>query len=183
MILGVSPGVSLGRRFSLLQGANISLGFRGSFFTHRFTTSERKTPLIGDCVLGSGGCEAFLNLGVRNVQRRLAYSASFSLQILSGLGISVSTTALNDFLYDAVEDERVSFTPLDAQDTRFAIVYNTALSYRPIDGVSLGLGAVTAGAQRAADQEFREPFFNRNTVIYFDLGLEISGLISQVTGE
>ncbi len=183
LLLGISPGVSARRGFDVLDGLSVGYGARGSYFAHRLTTSERQSPLIDDCALATGGCEPFLNLGVRNVEARLSHSADLSLGVGGGLGLSAGVTLINDFLYDGVEDERVSFTPQEVEDERFSVVTTAALSWAPMAAAQLRLGVVTAGSQRAPDQSLNNPFFNRNTAIFIDLGLDLAGLVSQVSGD
>ncbi len=177
MIIGISPGLGFSRAFGLLEGLSLSYNVSGGLFMHEATTSQRETPLISDCVNSSTGCESFLNMGVRNHRWRIINGFGLSLGIVPRLSVNLGTTVFTDFLYDSVEDERVSFTPQEVNNVRYAIIYSASVAWRPTDLVTLRLGSLSIGAQQKPDSTLRTPFFNRNTVLFFDLGFNLAGLM------
>jgi len=60
-------------------------------------------------------------------------------------------------------------------------MYGLGLTVTPIQALSIGLGAETGNPQLKADATYERPFFNRNTVVYLDLTLDIDGLVQQLT--
>lgn len=181
LLVGVTPSLSGTRRFDVLGGLSLTYAYRASKYFHEFTTSERETPLITSCSAAAGGCEPYLNSGVRNVSWRQVHTGAISLGLVDTLGVSLSTSVIIDDLYGGAQDERVSFVAQEPTDQRHSIAYNLGLSYSPMPSLSLGLGASTANAQLAPDSSYRTPFFNRNTTFYLDVGLDVAGLVSQVT--
>ncbi len=181
LLVGVTPSLSGTRRFDLLGGLSLTYGYRATKYFHEYTTAERETPLITSCASAGRGCEPYLNTGVRNVSWRQVHSGSVSLGLIDTLSVSVGTSVFIDTVYDGVQDERISFVAQEPTDNRHSIAYNLGLSYSPMPSVSLGLGASTANAQLAPDSTYRAPFFNRNTTFYLDVGLDVAGLVSQVT--
>lgn len=180
LLVGVTPSLSGVRRFDLLGGLTLGYSYRASKYFHEYTTSERETPLITSCASAGRGCEPFLNTGVRNVSWRQAHTGSVSLGIVDTLALSVSTSVFIDDLYGGAADERVSFVAQEPTDTRHSIAYNLGLSYAPMPSLSVGIGASTVNGQLAPNGSYQTAFFNRNTTLYLDVGLDVAGLVGQV---
>jgi hypothetical protein len=180
--LGISPGFSVARRFSVLKGARLSYGYRFSGYLHESTTSERDTPVISGCIAKDVGCGEYLNMGLRNAKRRQVHSFDASLGLIDTLTVSAGTALYFDALYDSVEDDRVSIARYDPSG-RYFVSYDAGLGYSPTRSITLGLGVSTVNAQLAPDSTYEKPVFNRNTTVYMDLSLELDGLVSQLTPE
>jgi len=149
----------------------------GTEYLYDYTTSESATPRISGCGR-SGGCDAFLNTGVRNTATRLINSADLSVSFIDELSLSVSAALYSSFLFKGSSDERVSTTTLTPTDTRWAASYGIALNYAPFAGFNTTLGIDTTNPVQALDQSYFPPFFNRYTLVYLDLQVEIAGVFS-----
>lgn len=183
--LGLSPGVSLSRTFDLLEGLNLSYGFRFTKFFNRYTTTQREASLIdhmGACTGSSGGCGAYWNLGQRNVSWRLTNAFDLGFDPLRWLGARATFAVLTDFLYEATETrEDVSYEPQRSTDNRHALFYELEIYATPIPALEIGIGLSTLNPQLAPDSKHYAPFFNRYSVLYLDIRLDIAGLVSQLT--
>ncbi len=184
MILGLGPGLRLSRRFDLLGGLSIGYSLRASPRLHRMTTAERESALIPGCIGSSGGCDSFLNTGLRNSQFRLQQIFNVSLGILPWLDASVSYGLIIDWLYGIDEDDpQVSLVTVEPQDRRFASLFEVQVSFSPLDALQVGLGYSTVNPQLAPDSTYYNPLFNRYSTIFVELQLSIEGLISQITND
>jgi hypothetical protein len=177
----VTPTLSARRSFDILGGLGLGYSYRATRYFHGYTTGSLQAPRIPGCVGAVGGCDSFLNTGVRNVRWRQVHGASISLGLVDTLAVSASTSVVIDDLYEGVEDARVSYVPQVPTDTRHSIAYGLGASYSPMPSLTLSIGAATSHAQLGPDSTYRTPFFNRNTTIYFDLGLDVAGVVSQVS--
>lgn len=184
MILGLGPGVRLSRKFALLQGLSIGYNLRASPRLHRKTTAERESALVPGCIGSSGGCDSFLNTGVRNSQFQLQQIFDVSLGILPWLDASISYGLIIDWLYQFdTDDPRVSLVTEEPQDRRYASLFEVQVSFRPLDALTVGLGFSTVSPQLAPDSTYYNPLYNRYSTIFVDLQLSIEGLISQITND
>jgi hypothetical protein len=179
----LSAGLSLRRQFKWLSGISLGYSLRFTKYLHQFTTAEREQSLIPGCPAGEPGCDQFLNMGVRNSSRRLSQTLSLSVGFLPWLALSTSFGVAQSVLYKASLSPKASFTPQDPQDTRYMFQYDLGLSFKPMASTLIVVGVNTAHPQQAPDSSFRTPFFNRYTVVYLDLRLDVAGLISQITGD
>jgi len=181
LMTALSGGLSLSRNFKVLKGLSFSYSGRFSKYLHRYTTWERESSLIPACPAGDTGCDAFLNTGVRNSNMRHSHSFSAGVGILSWLSFSTSFGLIYDHLYDSTGDEGTSFTPQEPQDTRYLMQHGLALSFKPMASMGIVLGVNTTWPQLASDSTYRTPLYNRYSVIYLDLKLDVAGLVSQLT--
>lgn len=181
MLFGVSPSVRLARSFDVLAGLTVGYGLRLSKFFHRFTTTERETPLIPACFDAAGGCESHLNSGVRNASWRLTNSLDVTLAFTDWLSLSASVAWLTSFLYDAADDDRVNVTPQEPTSTRYALLYDVGLTVSPSSYFAVGLGTITINPQQRPDSSDYAPFFNRYTAFYLDLRLDVGALVATLS--
>ncbi len=182
--LGIGPGLRLSKTFKLLKALIVGYNLRVTPYSHRKTTSERETPLISGCIASEGGCDAFLNTGVRNPALRLVQVGDVTLVILDWLGVSISFGHVIDWLYSIDNDDpRVSYQPQEPADQRFLSIFEVEAFINPMDSLEIGLGYSTVNPQLAPDSTYYNPFYNRYTRIYLDLRLRVDGLISQIKGE
>lgn len=181
MLFGVAPSVRLSRRFDVLAGLHLGYGLRLSKFFHRFTTSERETPLVPGCFDAVGGCESHLNSGVRNTSWRLTNSLDLTLEFTSWLSMSASVAWLTGFLYDAADDDRVNVTPQEPTSTRHALLYDLGVTVSPLSYFAVGLGTITINPQQRPDSSNYAPFFNRFTAFYLDLRLDVGALVASLS--
>jgi hypothetical protein len=180
---GLAPGLSVGRSWDVLGGINLSYGFRATKNFYEFTTAQRELPLISGCDSSAGGCASHENLGLRNADWRLAHTFAFSIGFTDWMGLRTSAAVITDHLFDEVSDARVTFEPSADQDRRFLVSTDLALTFQPIKALGIAIGAATTNALLDTDSTSETPFFNKNTVVYLDLRLDIAGLVSQIQGE
>ena len=181
LLFGVIPGLRLSRHFDVLSGLDVGYGIRLAKNFHRYTTGETESPVIPGCVGTVGGCDSYLNDGVRNVSWRLSNSFDVGVSFTDWLSFGASFGLLTSFLYDAVDDPTVSFTPQASTDTRTALVYDLGVTVTPLSYLSVSLGATTYNPQLAPDSTNYAPFFNRYTALYLDLRLDVADLVATAT--
>jgi hypothetical protein len=181
LVLGIGPGLRLSRAFPVLEGLAVGYNLRVTPRFHRYTTSERETPLIPGCASGVTSCDAYLNTGVRNPALRLSQSVDASLRVLDWLGVALAVGHAIDWLYH-VGDEPVGMTyqPIDDQDRRFLTFLELAVSFRPLDLLEIGVGYSAVHPQLAPDSSYYVPFFNRYSTFFVDLKLDGEGVVSRI---
>jgi len=180
---GLAPALGIGRYWDVLGGIHISYRFQATRYFYEYTTSQRELPLIGGCDSSQGGCASHENLGLRNAEWRLGHTFALSIGFTKWMGIRASGSLYTDYLFDEVTSERVSYEPQVDQDQRFVVSTDLALTFRPVAALGIAIGAATTNAQLDTDSSFETPFFNKNTVVYLDLTLDIDGLVSQIRGQ
>jgi hypothetical protein len=181
LVLGLGPGFRLSRSFPLLKGLIVGYNLRVTPYFHRYTTSERETPLIPGCSGGLGGCDPYLNTGVRNPMVRFVQTVDVSQRFFSWLGASLALGHAIDWLHgvsDAPVD--VSHEPVEDQNRRFLTFFELAVSYSPIDLLEIALGYSALHPQLAPDSTYYVPFFNRYSVFFLDLKLQAEGVVSRL---
>ncbi len=182
LILGLKPQLTLSRTFPLLSGLTVAYVLQGTRFLHEYTTSQRDVPLIPGCAAGLGGCDQFVNLGLRNPEWRMTNAVAISMDFFPWLGLSADAAIVIDWLYAQEDvDSQVSFEPLEGTDQRYIMAYSLELYGKPMPSLGLALGMSTVNPQLKPDSTPREPFVNRYTTIYFDLRFHIDGFIAQLS--
>jgi hypothetical protein len=181
MILGIRPELSLSRTFPLLSGLTVAYAVQGTRYLHEYTTSQREVPLIPGCASGLGGCDRFVNLGLRNPEWRLANAVALSMDFFPWLGLSADFAVVVDWLYAQKEvADRVSFEPQEGTDQRFVMAYSVEVYGKPMPSLGLALGMSTVNPQLKPDSTLQDPFVNRYTTLYFDVRFHIDGFIAQL---
>jgi hypothetical protein len=185
MLFGMKPGLSLKRNFDVLAGINLGYSFGISKFFYEATTAQNEEAAISGCAASPGGCEAYQNTGLRNASWGLSNSFSLSIAFIDQLSLDASFGLKHSFLYaqsDNVSNEQMSdWQPGDNNDIRYSMLYGLGVTVTPIQALSIGLGAETMNPQLKADATYQRPFFNRYTVVYLDLTLDVDGLVQQLT--
>ena len=177
MVMAVGPGLTLSRSFDVLDGLSLSYGFRGTYYWHRYTTGEYESPTITEC---GSDCEEYLNTGILNPEWRLANSFGASLSFLRMVTLSASYAFFSDPLNDSTDTMTVSLTPLEPTDTRFRHSFDVSVAVSPWDFVSFSLGANTTDSRLRPDSTGNyTPFFNRFTVLYFDVAFDLGAPFSR----
>lgn len=192
MIMGIKPGLSLSRTFDLLSGVGLSYSFAATKTFHDSTTAQREEPNVAGCIGTTGGCESYMNTGVRNASWGLANSFGMNVQFVEWLGVSASMTLLHSFLYeqgvgDGVVDDGTGLTNQSSddvggsgQDIRYVMAYNVEISVSPVPALGVAIGAQTVNPQQSPDSTYETPFFNRYTAVYLDLRLDFGGLATSL---
>ncbi|MEE2756754.1 MAG: hypothetical protein VYA30_08825 [Myxococcota bacterium] len=170
--VGVQPAIAVSKRVAVLHG--LTLGYRGSVRInfHRYTTAELSSPRIGDC--RGEACAQFINTGVRNTQYQQGHSFSLGLGLLDWLRVSTNVGVYLSHLYAAAETEQEEFVALEPMDTRYAISYGLGTSVSLPHGMTMALGMSTFNPQRAPNNTYYRPFFNRFSQVYLDLSVRPS---------
>jgi hypothetical protein len=180
MYTSIRPDLILTRGFDVLGGIGLMYGVMGTKFFHEFTTSEKSESLIPGCT--GVECAAFMNTGVRNTEWRMTHVVGLSVDFTEWIGLSTSVAWVMDFLYEIESaDTGVSWEPQSPTDNRYMMVYGIELYAKPMDSLTLALGASTINAQQKADSSMQTPYFNRYTNVYFDMKFDIAGFVSQLS--
>lgn len=175
--MALGPGLSLSRAFDVLDGLSLGYGLRTTYYWHRYTTGEYESSTITDCVTD---CEEYLNTGVRNPEWRISNSFSASLSFASMWMLATSYAIITDPLNDSSDTLPVSFIPLQPTDTRYRNSFDISIAVTPWDLVTFSLGANTTNSQLLADSTgYYTPFFNRFTVLYFDVAFDLGAPFSR----
>lgn len=180
-LLGMGPTLRLSRRFDLLEGLLVGYQVRSSALLHRYTTGELGAPLIPGCTDLLGGCDAFLNTGLRNPAWRIAHGAFASFQMLEWLGVSASLGQIVDFLYPLGEMPQGSFQPLDPTDQRHLVIFELEVNARPMPSLEVALGLASLAPELTPDSGRENPIANRYSAVFLDLRFSIDGLIAQIS--
>jgi len=195
MMFGMKPGLSLKRNFDVLAGITIGYSFGISKFFYESTTAQNEAAAISDCGTSSGGCAEYQNTGVRNTSWGLSNSFILSIAFIEQLSLDANFGLKHSFLYaqsgdvdnsstdstGTEYDQMSGWDPGDDTNVRYAMIYGLGLTVTPFQALSIGLGAETGNPQLKADATYERPFFNRYTVVYLDLTLDVDGLVQQLT--
>lgn len=183
MVLGLKGGLSLARTFtSVAKGLTIGYDLDLTKYLNRYSTAQRESPLIPGCAGTLDGCDQFLNSGVRNSSVSLDNSLSAQLRITKWLSAYTAFTARVDFLYGAAALSSGSPQPLEDQNQRFWLLGDIGLKADVYKPLFLRLGAATVHQFQAPDGSLRAPIFDRNTVFYLDVGVNVADLVSKLGG-
>lgn len=187
MRFAFGPGASLSRKFPVLEGITIRYGGRFNFRFHDFTTTQYDAPVIACGSPDSEACGRVVHTGKRNVSWDVTQGPGLAFSPLEKLTLDLDFQFRRAALYpltDAAVETSVGSVPLlpgelDAA-TRYSTWATVDLSYDVLDELSISIGASTLSGQPSTDGERRSPFFNRDTTLYLDLGLNVEALISRI---
>ncbi|MBI5486834.1 MAG: hypothetical protein HY905_05850 [Deltaproteobacteria bacterium] len=183
LVLGIGPGVSVGRTFDAIGPLRLSYHVRTTGLLHRYTTAARETPLIPGCDATEGGCDSFLNTGLRKVRFRVAHGVDVSWDPLEWLGVSAGFEHIIDWLHPIDgSDPRVTFETEPNTNERQRSAFSVELTFTPIPSWQIGVGYETVSPQLKLDSTYENPFYNRYSTVYLDLRLEFDGLVDQLAG-
>lgn len=180
--VGIAPGVGVRRTWDVLGGISVGYGFRLTSLVHSHQTAQRELPLIESCEDTLGGCAQHLDTGTRNARLRLTHSFDLSLGFTKWFALVTSVALATDYLHDVSTDDSVSFVPTEPTSERFWVSTDLGVRFKPMPSLRVGFGARSTHPQLAPDSTRYLPFFNRYTVFYLDLGLDIDGLVTQIAG-
>jgi len=168
----------LDRYFEFFSGLSLAYTVRVTEYDHDYTTGASQEPRISTCGGVGATCDPFLNTGVRNPQTQLTHLVSVSFAPIDSLEVAASGAYYTSYLHDVSESEDVSFDVADPTDTRWATGFGVSVGYTPAPPVTITLGTSTTNPVLASDGTYREPFFNRFTLVYLDLTLNVAGLVA-----
>lgn len=181
-LFALGPTASLSRRFELAQGLTLSYAGRFDFRFHRFTTAQSAGPQLVICSrIDSDFCLNNTDTGTRNAWGALAHGPSMSLELGARWSVSTSFQLQNQFLYRLAPEGDPRGATLDARDdpgVRFANAFNVAVSFKAARPLALAAGVTTVSSQLGLDGRYRNPFFNRLTVVSLDTVLDFEALVN-----
>jgi hypothetical protein len=189
LILGLKPGLSVGRTFELLKGLNINYAFGVTRNFYRSATPQLEEPRIA----GATG-EQFLALsGKRNALWGLSHMLVLGLGITDWLsfstnvGVSISYAAPMGDQCIEIEGVPGCIEPSDSpnateQRKRYMMLYGAEFEAKPWGPLGIALGFETANPQLNTQSEYEAPFVNRYTALFLDLRLDVASLVSELKG-
>lgn len=146
---------------------------RASKFWNSYTTSETETPWTRNCRDITGGCDSYVNTGVRNAEFRIVTVASTGYTVVPWLTLNLTGGVISDLLYsNSTQEARGGYAVApkgDSPNYREFMYYSVSADFRVHPSVTLSLGTDTFNAQLAPDSTYQTPVFNRNTTLYFDV--------------
>lgn len=174
--LGVAPGLSLSRKFDVLKG--LTLKYAGSFQLnwHRYTTAQYDGPRIQGCA-STGSCAVFQDTFTRNVNWMVAHGPSAVLGVVDKLQVGAEFSFRVAALYP-MKDESPTDPTIPDPDTRYLQMFRLYAGYDLLDYLSLEAGALTFGNTLNSKSETQNPFFNRDTQIFFGASIDVDTLIT-----
>jgi hypothetical protein len=194
-VLAVTLGTSVAYTAPVLEGLKLSYGVN---VTRYFNTSDAATqeqPSVPATPGTAAFADAWFNMGVRNPAWLLRNSLGVDFSPIENLTLTVNVTFYDYWLYD-VEGVTTADLPVDIHcvdpdgcvidsradntDRRSSIWYIIEVSYSPLDWLGLALGFSTFNAQLDQESEYRTPFFNRYTQLYFDISLTFDALVDAI---
>jgi hypothetical protein len=170
----------IGRTFKVLEGVRIAYDFWASKFINDYTTAQRDSPLVTGCNASGGLCDTYVNLGDRNPSWRLMHLVRLSADFTKWFGFYGVFGVVIDYLYPAVQDERVSYQAQEGADKRYSMIYGLELYATPIPALQIALGLSTENPQLRGDSSTYDPFINRYTALYLDIYLNLDGLVKSI---
>lgn len=195
--LGVAPSVAIARTFDILKGLTLMYQFRFYKYFNEYTTAKTDSPVV-QCIPGaSGDCGRFINSGERNPSWKFDNLLELSLNIIDDLYFTMDVIFINQILYPVSEVDicnelqvNVITQPGDCKvegdkyntDMRASIWYIFEVGYSVLPWLSLALGTSTLNPQLTPSSEYRAPFFNRYTVVYFDITITFDKLVDAFIG-
>jgi hypothetical protein len=177
LVLGLAPSLRLSRSFEVLGGLTLGYSLRVTGNLHRYTTAQTETSRIP----GSSNPE-YVNQGLRNARAAITQTGDVSLGILDWLSVSVAAGGVISFLYP------LSDTPLElSQDTdqgvdrRWATLVDLSVAFQALPSLGISLGYSTVSPQLAPDSSRYNPIYNKYSMLYLDMRLDLDGLVKQIT--
>ena len=173
-------GLGLGRSFKELKDVKLRVGFRATAYGHRSTHGVLGQALYGACsgslalddIASSCAEEMLVGNGSANAYGALSSNLSATLKLPKTLSVRARFGASWMATYaTGLVDERISFEGPSGSNGRFFLMSDLRLAAAPIKRLSLAFGLQTGHPQLATDGQYRSPFFNRYSNLYFDLTL------------
>jgi hypothetical protein len=184
MVVALAPGVTLSRAFTVGQGLNVAYGLRYQERFHRFTTMQTDGPQLSACVdLGSFDCAESVQTGKRNVRRDFVHGPTVVFTAHERVTLTTAFLLSHGFLYGlaaAPEGVAQSNGLVLSADTgvRNLTRFDLQAEVNLVRGLSVAVGASTLSSQPGPSGRFVFPFFNRDTVLFVDFGVNVEGLLA-----
>ncbi|MEM9195351.1 MAG: hypothetical protein AAGF12_39640 [Myxococcota bacterium] len=186
----IGPGLALSRGFSLGDEGTLVLAYRARFtaLLHRYTDASLETPFIP----GDVDCRYSCSSGLRNTRYRVGQGGDIVYVPNSWLMVAIGYYHFTDFLYPrspvSAQAEQgtetgafgVSYEASDNTDVRFRSSFGIEVAVMPSSLLQLALGYETTSPQLAPDSTYYNPIYNRFSTVYFDLRLQVEGLVDAI---
>jgi len=189
LYLSLAPSLTLSRNFDLLGGVELSYSFKYTKNFNKYTGAVAEDTVF-PCPSNLEDRTECFNLGSRNPS--MSFTNTFSAQIywFDKFYTTVQVGVINTLLYPVAPAEvetlggtvTVAESP-DNTDHRGSMSYGIEIGYDAFDYLSFALGVSTMNAQLRDDGDYRAPFFNRYSNIYFDVALLVDGLVQTIRGK
>ena len=186
-IVDIGLNLTLARTFKVLKGLTISYTFAPKYNFHRYTTGESVSPRVSVSAKDPD-YNALLSNGTRNVQWDLGNDISFSLAFTDWIGMGFSWGRIVAFLYKMDKSGDLTVTTMSGQEVqlshgvedptncRFIDYFNLYVTATPIEFLDISLVAGTVYSQIDMDGKYEAPFFNEDTTIALELGVNFGAL-------
>lgn len=184
LLFALAPSLRLSRNFDVLSGLHIGYTLRFSKRFHEYTTAAYETPRISACsVGGSMSCDSFLSTGLLNTSFMVLNNFDVSLAFTDWVVFSTSFGIATSWIYDGIEDDRISNQPVESTDQRYAFIADLGLTFTPWRPLNIRAGASSIHPQLKPTDGYRAPYFNRYTAVYLDLRLDVVALVEALSEE
>ncbi len=187
MVLALSPGLTISRKFPVLGGLTVAYSGRFSYQFHQSTTAQYDGTSISCGDPDSAECERFTNTGIRNAQTVLVHGPSIRLDILDNLSFTVSYLLRRSGLYDLDDHEvydsgsGIHLGTLASGENdikaRYGQAFSAEIAWEPIEMVGLALGFISVYSDLRQNGSYQTPLFNQFTNIYLNLALDIDSVV------
>lgn len=186
LYFSLAPSISLRRSFDVLEGLQLSYGFKYTKNFNKYTGAVSEDTLFPCSGVGLTDRSECYNMGSRNPSMSFTNSFEVSIYWLERLYTTLGVGINNTLLYPVAPAYGPDGEPIDPSadntDHRGSMSYGLEVGYDALDFLSFAIGASTVTSQLKDDGSLREPFFNRFTVLYFDVALSVDGLVQTIQG-
>lgn len=183
LLFGASPTVHLTRNFKVLDGLIVRYTGR---YSQRFYDSKTGS-YDGHGIVGcrTPSCDALLSTGLRNSPWDISHGPMVVLLPTQGVALTTMMQWTRAALYDLDDaqvpllggEETVAPDPNDP-NARYASVFLVDASWTVLPELTLSGGLITFAPQLRPDATRYNPFFNRHSMVYVNLGVHMDALLS-----
>lgn len=188
LTLGISPSLIVTRPFPVLKGLVVGYGVRYSGFLNRSTTVVFEGPRIPCGDPDSALCRRLSHTGSRNPVWSLSHGPVVVLSPIEKLSLTATFNHFYTQLHALTPASVPALTgdvTLDGGngiDGRFSAVAMLDATYALTDDLALAAGVLTSSSQLGPDGTYRNPFFNRFTMLYVDVLIDVERLTARFRG-
>jgi hypothetical protein len=187
MIMGVGPGLSLSRKFDVLNGLDVGVGARMNFYFNRYTTTQLEGPFVPCVSVDAAQCGRFVQDGERNAKNMLSVGPTIELAILEDLTVSAFYTIRRYGLYPiqqgTVSTQLGSASTSDIGgdvDARYLQLFVADVTYDLTKELSVSVGTFNLYPSLNPSSQYYTPLFNRFSQIYLDLTLHMDAVLDRI---
>lgn len=185
LIFGASPSVFLTRSLPVLEGLILRYSARYSHRFYKDTTGSYDGHGIVGC--HDHSCDVFANTGVRNSPWDISHGPMVILVPAEGVSLTTMMNWSRAQLYElgdahvsALTGTEVVAPSPDDPNARYNSLFLVDASWSVMKEFTLSAGFNTMSPQLAPDGKRYNPFVNRYSMVYVNLGLHMDALISNL---